>query len=73
MPRFYPDVHAKIDNELCNKVLQNIKETPKAEFTSQLSQIYDLDALDPYLEDPKCGKCGKAAVQRCSRCRLEWY
>ena len=25
------------------------------------------------LEQPKCAACGAPAVQRCSRCKNEWY
>lgn len=38
-----------------------------------LASIYNLSELEQFLEDPKCGQCGSLAVQRCSRCRLEWY
>lgn len=25
------------------------------------------------MEEPKCGECGKAATNRCSRCKNQWY
>jgi len=38
-----------------------------------LSEIYSPDNVEHLMSDPKCGKCGKTADQRCSRCKMEWY
>ncbi|KAI8828820.1 hypothetical protein BJ741DRAFT_625233 [Chytriomyces cf. hyalinus JEL632] len=38
-----------------------------------MAAMYDLDNLDSLLEDPKCGKCGRLAENRCSKCKSEWY
>ncbi|KAI9338231.1 hypothetical protein BDR26DRAFT_919504 [Obelidium mucronatum] len=38
-----------------------------------MAAMYDLDNLDSLLEDPKCGKCGRPAENRCSKCKSEWY
>lgn len=35
--------------------------------------IYENHMLDEFLEKPICGKCGKPALQRCSKCKNEWY
>ncbi|KAJ3055577.1 Zinc finger MYND domain-containing protein 10 [Rhizophlyctis rosea] len=47
---------------------QSIRDTAKS-----LAAMYDLDEFDSMLEDPKCAKCGHVAMQRCSRCKNEWY
>jgi len=38
-----------------------------------LSEIYSPDNIEHLMSDPKCGKCGEKADQRCSRCKMEWY
>jgi len=38
-----------------------------------LSEIYSPDNIEHLMSDPKCGKCGGKADQRCSRCKMEWY
>eukprot|EP00831_Metopus_contortus_P062236 TRINITY_DN54282_c0_g1_i1.p2 TRINITY_DN54282_c0_g1~~TRINITY_DN54282_c0_g1_i1.p2 ORF type:complete len:108 (-),score=18.18 TRINITY_DN54282_c0_g1_i1:44-367(-) len=35
--------------------------------------LYESSAFEEFLDPPKCGKCGKLAGQRCSRCKQEWY
>ena len=29
--------------------------------------------LEDFCEQPKCAVCGKEAMNRCSRCKHEWY
>ncbi|KAL7751407.1 Zinc finger MYND domain-containing protein 10 [Sorochytrium milnesiophthora] len=43
------------------------------DFAKSMSSVYDFGGLEDLLDDPKCGRCGAAAEQRCSRCRIEWY
>lgn len=43
------------------------------EFNISLASVYNLDALDTLLDDPKCASCGQIATNRCSRCKGEWY
>ena len=38
-----------------------------------LSDAYNLDNIEYFMEDPTCGSCGKAASQRCRQCKSEWY
>ena len=38
----------------------------------RLADTYNLDNFEEVLEQPTCVVCGKDAVQRCSRCKLEW-
>ena len=40
----------------------------------KLSKIYDMDEIDDILPGtPKCASCNEVAVNRCSRCKNEWY
>ncbi len=52
-----------------------VKETPQtmAEEAKKLLGLYESSAFEEFLEPPRCGKCGKPAGQRCSRCKHEWY
>ncbi|KAI8618819.1 hypothetical protein BC830DRAFT_887021 [Chytriomyces sp. MP71] len=43
------------------------------ELAKSMAAMYDLDSLDALLDDPKCGKCGRPAENRCSKCKCEWY
>ena len=45
------------------------------DFLIELAQLYGHDAIDTMNEGFVCPKdgCGKVAVQRCSRCKCEWY
>jgi len=36
-------------------------------------KLYNSEVFDQFLDDPKCGNCGKAATQRCSKCKNQWY
>ncbi|KAJ3071782.1 Zinc finger MYND domain-containing protein 10 [Podochytrium sp. JEL0797] len=47
--------------------------TSSLAIAQSMAAMYDLDNLDALLEDPKCGKCGRAAENRCSKCKSEWY
>ena len=38
-----------------------------------LMNLYNSDMLDDFLEQPRCGQCGKEAKNRCSKCKHEWY
>ncbi|KAI9205600.1 uncharacterized protein BJ171DRAFT_500882 [Polychytrium aggregatum] len=48
-------------------------EEDKREMARRLAATYDLSEYSELLDPPKCGKCGKDASQRCSRCKTEWY
>lgn len=45
----------------------------KMALAASLSKIYDLNQLDVLLEDPRCATCGQPAINRCSKCKSEWY
>lgn len=38
-----------------------------------ISEIYNMNNLEYFMEDPKCANCGKDATSRCSKCKSEWY
>ena len=38
-----------------------------------VNEIYNLDNIEYFMEDPVCAQCGKLANSRCSRCKSEWY
>ena len=38
-----------------------------------ISEIYNVDNIEYFMDDPKCSNCGKEASNRCSRCKSEWY
>ena len=38
-----------------------------------IMNLYSSDMLEDFLEQPKCGQCGKDAKNRCSKCKHEWY
>eukprot|EP00162_Nutomonas_longa_P022538 comp5693_c0_seq1/m.5216 comp5693_c0_seq1/g.5216 ORF comp5693_c0_seq1/g.5216 comp5693_c0_seq1/m.5216 type:complete len:296 (-) comp5693_c0_seq1:35-922(-) len=35
--------------------------------------LYSHEAIEDVLEKPICANCGRGAVKRCSRCKMEWY
>jgi len=51
------------------------EETPEQKIAEakKLLGVYETTQFEEFLEPPKCGKCGKPAGQRCSRCKHEWY
>jgi len=36
-------------------------------------KLYSSEVFEDFMEDPKCGECGKLATQRCSKCKNSWY
>jgi len=51
------------------------KNKDKREFDLllELANIYGNEAIDTIVEGFTCPNCGKTAIQRCSRCKSEWY
>lgn len=44
-------------------------EKTQKEDIERIMKLYNSEVFDQFLEDPKCAECGKAATQRCSRCK----
>jgi zinc finger MYND domain-containing protein 10 len=40
---------------------------------NRLMRMYNFEAMEELLDDPKCDKCGEAGMKRCSRCKHAWY
>eukprot|EP00050_Salpingoeca_kvevrii_P022724 m.131177 g.131177 ORF g.131177 m.131177 type:complete len:454 (+) comp9806_c0_seq5:884-2245(+) len=60
--------------ELQRKTVFSDDQDVIAEQAKRLAKTYNLDTLDAlWPEDPKCALCGEPAVNRCSRCKTEWY
>jgi predicted Zn-ribbon and HTH transcriptional regulator len=38
-----------------------------------ISDVFSMDNLEYFMDDPKCAECGNEATNRCSRCKCEWY
>ena len=45
----------------------------KDEDLKRLADVYSSDWVDEVAGETKCGKCGKEASKKCSRCGIEWY
>jgi hypothetical protein len=62
-------------NRMAQQQLESVfHSTHRKSFLQSLSDLYNLDTLEALLpDDPKCANCGVTAVQRCSRCKNEWY
>ena len=39
----------------------------------RMMKLYSSEVFEDFMEDPKCGECGKVASQRCSKCKNAWY
>lgn len=61
-------------NEVAKKILEyNFKKSDKKRDMDLISEVYNFDNIEYFMEDPKCANCGKDASNRCSRCKTEWY
>jgi len=58
------------------ETLRNIahaSEADKRKELQRLAAVYGANNFEEFMDDPKCGVCGKTAEKRCSRCKIEWY
>ncbi len=39
----------------------------------RIMKLYSSEVFEQFMDDPRCGNCGKDATQRCSRCKNQWY
>lgn len=59
--------------EFQKKTYFEIGEEEIKEEMKTIMNLYSSDMLEDFLEQPKCGQCGKEAKNRCSKCKHEWY
>lgn len=61
-------------NETAKRILElNFKKSDKKRDMDLISEIYNFDNIEYFMDDPKCSNCGKDASNRCSRCKSDWY
>ena len=63
----------KIGNEIVKKYFENLSKEELRKELEPINEIYNVDNMEYFMDDPKCANCGKDASQRCSRCKSEWY
>ena len=52
---------------------ENLTREKLSKELEPVNEIYNLDNIEYFMEDPVCAQCGKLANSRCSRCKSEWY
>ena len=62
-----------IGNNIVSKYFENLNREKLAKELEPINEIYNLDNIEYFMEDPICAQCGKLANSRCSRCKSEWY
>jgi len=63
----------KIGNHIVKNYFENLSKEKLAKELEPVNEIYNLDNIEYFMEDPICAQCGKLANSRCSRCKSEWY
>ena len=63
----------KIGNKVLKNYFENLTKEKLAKELEPVNEIYNLDNIEYFMEDPICAQCGKLANSRCSRCKSEWY
>ena len=63
----------KIGNHVVANYFENLNKDKLAKELEPVNEIYNLDNIEYFMEDPVCAQCGKLANSRCSRCKSEWY
>ena len=62
-----------IGNHIIKDYFENLSREKLAKELEPVNEIYNLDNIEYFMEDPICAQCGKLANSRCSRCKSEWY
>jgi predicted Zn-ribbon and HTH transcriptional regulator len=62
-----------IGNYVIKNNFENLTREKLAKELEPVNEIYNLDNIEYFMEDPVCAQCGKLANSRCSRCKSEWY
>ena len=63
----------QIGNYVVKNHFENLTREKLAKELEPVNEIYNLDNIEYFMEDPICAQCGKLANSRCSRCKSEWY
>ena len=63
----------QIGNYVVKNHFENLTREKLAKELEPVNEIYNLDNIEYFMEDPVCAQCGKLANSRCSRCKSEWY
>ena len=63
----------KIGNHIIKDYFENLSREKLSKELEPVNEIYNLDNIEYFMEDPICAQCGKLANSRCSRCKSEWY
>ena len=66
------DKAKEIGNKIVEKYFRISEEQLRKEL-EPVNDIYSMDNMEYFMDDPKCANCGKDATNRCSRCKSEWY
>jgi predicted Zn-ribbon and HTH transcriptional regulator len=68
-------INIKYDYEsYAKKILkENYRDDTYKRELEIISDIFEVENLEYFMDDPKCANCGKDATNRCSRCKSEWY
>ena len=55
------------------QIFSKYNQSLRKQELTQLADMYNLENIEQFLDDPKCTQCGQPAQKRCSQCKLEWY
>ncbi len=63
----------KISKKILKDYFLNLTPEILRKELEPINEIYSIDNMEYFMDDPKCANCGKNATSRCSRCKSEWY
>ena len=63
----------KIGNKVVKEYFENLTKEKLSKELECVNEIYNMDNIEYFMDDPICAQCGKLANSRCSRCKSEWY
>lgn len=79
MSELYERLTRELDaDSVARAQLQNAFSADKEKRAKEMARLagaINIDLLEELMSEPTCAAagCGKAAVKRCSRCKLDWY
>jgi zinc finger MYND domain-containing protein 10 len=60
-------------DRLAGEFIDRASSAEGAAAVRELAGVFSDQKFEELSEKPQCGKCGKPATKRCSRCKNEWY